>query len=303
MKIFKRILFVSGILGFLLLINYKYQLIAVNIKSCDTRQRSFRVMTYNVANGLYNEKIEPRNRKDSLLKIIQKVYPDILCLHECSRWHIRGLESLLVQEYPYIAHSQSMYSRFKVVNSFVIKPDTLSDEYKSLKHQEPAFMGSNKSSGVFYCADLLIGNHIVRVINVRLATNNISSMHESSFFKKFPAMYKNYNLGERLRKSQIEHIRNVITESPYPVILCGDINDISGSSTINLFSQNGLEDAWWHSGRGYGATYNDHGMHLRIDHVLYDKNFMPMHSQVVESAFSDHLPLIVDFNFCIDKKH
>ena len=34
------------------------------------------------------------------------------------------------------------------------------------------------------------------------------------------------------------------------------------------FKKTGMKDAWWEKGSGYGATYHNGWLSLRLDHVL-----------------------------------
>lgn len=274
-------------------VNKYLQVIAYN--SYKSWPADARIMSYNIAIGAHDVTISPEARKDSLYSIIKSINPDIICLQECSRWHIRGFEQLIKEEYPYEAHSYNMYSKLEVINTTVLQPDTTSREYRILKNEHSELFYSSRNTGILYCADIKLADNIVRVINVRLASNNVSTMRESSNAGKIRSALRNYSYGKKLRYLQVRTICKVIEESPYPVILCGDMNDISGSSTIKDIINMGLKDAWWDSGNGYGATYSDRGLALRIDYVLHSKAIESLQSNIYETSFSDHLPLVVDF--------
>ena len=81
-----------------------------------------------------------------------------------------------------------------------------------------------------------------------------------------------------------------------PLIVMGDMNDVSGSTPINRIKKAGLKDAWWEGGCGYGATFHGKGLRLRIDHILYDyKGLELVGVKVIGNDLSDHNALIARF--------
>ena len=102
--------------------------------------------------------------------------------------------------------------------------------------------------------------------------------------------------GYKRREKEADVLYDVIRKEPYPVIVMGDLNDISGSYTIRRIQKAGLSDAWWEGGCGYGTTFHDGWLRLRIDHVLYPKNKLNLQNiKVIDSDLSDHNALIAEF--------
>ena len=78
----------------------------------------------------------------------------------------------------------------------------------------------------------------------------------------------------------------------------GDMNDIFGSYAIRNLQIEGVRDAWWGKGVGYGCTFHDHGMRLRLDYILYDNRCLELnHVEVVSTNLSDHNAMIAGFSF------
>lgn len=113
-------------------------------------------------------------------------------------------------------------------------------------------------------------------------------LHRSTtFIDKF-----NYAFVRRSR--QIKAARKIIDQSPYPVILCGDFNDLPGSYTYTHISEH-LTDAFLQKSHGLGRTYNQLVPTLRIDFVFYDeKKFNCIGYRSKYSSLSDHNPVIVN---------
>lgn len=104
--------------------------------------------------------------------------------------------------------------------------------------------------------------------------------------------------GYNRRQKEADTIYNFIIKNPYPVIVVGDINDISGSYTIRRLQDAGLVDAWWEGGCGYGTTFHNRMIRLRLDHILFQKEKINLKDiKVIDSDFSDHNALFASFTF------
>ena len=96
----------------------------------------------------------------------------------------------------------------------------------------------------------------------------------------------------RIRAVQARTIAKAIEQSPYPVIVCGDFNDVPQSYTYHQIKGK-LRDALFDAGSwGYTYTFHSHGMLVRIDHVLIDPSFTPINSFVDKVNYSDHYPIM-----------
>ena len=104
--------------------------------------------------------------------------------------------------------------------------------------------------------------------------------------------------GYQKREKEADAIYESIKDEKYPVIVMGDLNDISGSYTLNKIKKAGLSNAWWEGGFGYGTTFHNKWLRLRLDHILYPKDKLKLESvKVIDSNLSDHNALIANFSF------
>ena len=109
---------------------------------------------------------------------------------------------------------------------------------------------------------------------------------------KYDALQKGYE--ERAKEADI--LYDALTHEKYPAIVMGDMNDISGSYTLRRIESAGLTDAWWKGGFGYGTTYHDQGLRLRLDHILYDEDRLTLSDvMVIDTDASDHNSLVGGF--------
>ena len=97
--------------------------------------------------------------------------------------------------------------------------------------------------------------------------------------------------GFQKRAEQLKEVEIYIQNSPYPVILCGDLNDLPYSYTytrLNKFLNNAFEKA----GNGFGFTHNGKLNFLRIDNQFFDSRFQIHSFETIHSIkFSDHYPI------------
>ncbi|WP_276133363.1 endonuclease/exonuclease/phosphatase family protein [Polluticoccus soli] len=109
-----------------------------------------------------------------------------------------------------------------------------------------------------------------------------------SFVEKFRNAYAK-------RAVEAEKAARIIEASPYPVVICGDLNDLPGSYTYTRL-RGKLNDAFLDKGRGLGRTYNRISPTLRIDHFFYDAKALKLVGfDCPTTALSDHNPIITNF--------
>lgn len=109
---------------------------------------------------------------------------------------------------------------------------------------------------------------------------------------KWDALQNGYE--ERAQEAEI--LYDALSHESYPSIVMGDMNDISGSYTLRRIEAAGLADAWWKGGFGYGTTYHDHGLRLRLDHILYEEDRLQLTNvKVIDTDASDHNALVSGF--------
>lgn len=104
-----------------------------------------------------------------------------------------------------------------------------------------------------------------------------------------------FNYAFLRRAREVKVAREVIDASPYPVIICGDLNDLPASYTYTRLSE-GLEDAFLQRGSGLGRTYSRLSPTLRIDYIFYDASLLRcIGYKSPYTPLSDHYPVIANF--------
>ncbi len=100
------------------------------------------------------------------------------------------------------------------------------------------------------------------------------------------------SLKYRHRQIQLRRLYELVTESSKPVIVAGDFNTFWGEDEIFLFMKAaGLRSANVESLPSYPAR----APRLELDFILYGKGIEVSGFSIPRVTFSDHLPLICDF--------
>jgi len=98
------------------------------------------------------------------------------------------------------------------------------------------------------------------------------------------------------RYLQAQIVKQKIAESPYPVILTGDFNDVPNSNTYFVIKGN-LQDAFLKKGFFIGRTFRYISPTLRIDYILADKSFKVNQFTVIHVPYSDHYTIEADLQW------
>ena len=98
------------------------------------------------------------------------------------------------------------------------------------------------------------------------------------------------------RKIQAERIREEMDKSPYPIILCGDFNDVPNSYAYHHIGK-GMKNAFAEKGAGLGRTFSGIAPTLRIDNIFVNRQFDVEQYLRVKKRLSDHFPILTDIRF------
>ncbi|WP_239022921.1 endonuclease/exonuclease/phosphatase family protein [Pontibacter mangrovi] len=150
-------------------------------------------------------------------------------------------------------------------------------------------------------ANINVKGDTVRVYAVHLQSMSIRSEDientysaigdENSFKKESRNLVRRLRMGFVARAAQVQQLLEHVQASPYPVIVCGDFNDIPFSYTYNELAKE-LENAHVRAGNGVGATYNGPLPFLRIDNQFYSQGLEAYRFETHdEMALSDHYPI------------
>jgi endonuclease/exonuclease/phosphatase family metal-dependent hydrolase len=116
---------------------------------------------------------------------------------------------------------------------------------------------------------------------------------EDSLLSNSKTILSKVKKGFSYRSIQADLIREVLGDSPYPVLFCGDLNDVPNSYTY-FTVRDGMQDAFLKKGFGIGRTFSALSPTLRIDYIFADKNFKINQINRLVKDYSDHYMLVSD---------
>lgn len=260
----------------------------------EVKNSSLKVMSYNVR--MFNvyewEKEEKVNYKIGYA--INNISPDIVCIQE---YH----KSDITPELDF------KYSKTHLPNKGKNWGLATFSKHPIINTKRVTFKETGLNS--FMYTDIVVRKKdTIRVFNVHLASiklgwddyrflNEVSADTDGEKLKRGGIqILRRINRGFENRTEQAEKVKEYINNSPYPVIICGDFNDTPQSYAYNTI-YSGLYDSFVESGKGFGKSYNKAFFPLRIDYILYDKNFVAKNYQTDHLPYSDHFPITTDLEF------
>lgn len=255
------------------------------------------VLSYNVQMFQYFAPAE----KNKTLNYVVNCGFDIVCLQEfgfCNaRWHLTedDLNKEFQKKYKYIhyeeteldwnAHTgEAILSKYPIINKGVV-------DYQS------------EHNGAIY-ADILFKGDTIRVFSCHLESNKLTEEEKKALndMKKAKVSKKEANNvvnsvsnkmshSYKMRAEQAEEVGECVKSTHYPVILCGDFNDVPVSYTYHSVKGKKLIDSFRECGFGYGYTYNKKLFHFRIDQIMHSKEGKAIQFEVGKVNYSDHYPI------------
>jgi endonuclease/exonuclease/phosphatase family metal-dependent hydrolase len=252
--------------------------------------RSLRIVSWNVARFIEMKRNNNPGSQSRLkmMELIKEQDADILCFqeffHSFDSTYYPNIDHIR-QNFNYPYSGSIIFSRYPIIDSGMIRypRPTLPD---ALMH-----------------ADIKIGVDTIRVYTTHLQSlqfgkedyeriNKITEAEEGMVSHSKTIMSK-LKWGIKHRSIQADLINQVLGDSPYPVIFCGDLNDVPNSYTY--FTVKGeMQDAFLKKGFGIGRTFSGLSPTLRIDYIFADEHFKVRQFNRVAKRYSDHYMLVSD---------
>ncbi|MCI2082757.1 MAG: endonuclease/exonuclease/phosphatase family protein [Bacteroidales bacterium] len=231
-----------------------------------------RVLTYNVHHFNEGESVY------AVADFLKNRDIGIACFQECSP-EDGGDFKKIFSEYPYIVRR----SEFAILSKYPIDDSSIT-----------RFI--NNGNGALNA-----------VINIKGKTINFITSHlQTTGFSVSKIKYEregnisldraedNFANNAKVRAAQALELRSMIESSKYPVVFCGDLNDIPSSFSYHKV-RGRMKDAFKEAGRGYCYTYLHLLKMLRIDYIFHDPSLKAVEFESPAVEFSDHKPVLVGF--------
>jgi endonuclease/exonuclease/phosphatase family metal-dependent hydrolase len=268
----------------------------------------FTVMTFNTSSmGVKGYKLD-KELHASIMHTLSEASPDLLCLQEFYTNDDPRLTNNIstIQErlgYPHYYFTSDkihwdtwrygiiLFSRYPVIQARKI----------------PCGYSEAGSGSSILEADVLIYGDTVRIYTAQLRSymfnpaelsqiNAIKSLNGSQ--TQVPAarslMHKMRHTFTT-RAQQARQLQGLAAQSPYPVIVCGDMNDTPVSYTYYTLSRH-MQDAFLEKGSGIGRTLSFLSPTLRIDYILAHDRFNIHGYRRFDNPSFEHYPVMANFS-------
>ena len=268
---------------------------------------NIRIMSWNVELfNILHYKDQPA-KKQKIIDLINRYDPDIACFQEMVAGDNKKainyfpdiLKALKFRDYFYsygVKNDFDKYHHFGIIifSKFpVIRKQTLVNKPDSY-------------NSTFQFVDVLKENDTFRIFNLHLQSLKFSQANlnyldkgtvpsQGNISESKNIIYK-IKRGVLKRASQADFIKDEINHSPYPVIICGDFNDVPVSYAYETIGK-GLQNAFVVKGSGISRTFSSISPTLRIDNIFTDKKFKITDYTRIKKSYSDHFPIIADIKY------
>lgn len=265
--------------------------------------QTIRIVSWNVARFIELKKNTNKGSETRLkmFDLIKQQNADILCLQEFHTStnpeyydNITPIQQELGYPYYYFSfdndgdnhyYSSIIFSRYPIIDS------------GKIRYPRPSL------PDVLLHTDLNVNGDTIRVFATHLQSlqfgrkdyqrlDNIKNARDSLLTNSRSVLSK-LKKGFSYRSIQADLAHEIIKDSPHPVLICADLNDVPNSYTYFTVKGN-MQDAFLKKGFGIGRTFTALSPTLRIDYIFADKHFKITQFNRIVKNYSDHYMLVAD---------
>ncbi|MBI3717852.1 MAG: endonuclease/exonuclease/phosphatase family protein [Sphingobacteriales bacterium] len=271
-----------------------------------TDASAYKIMSWNVHMfDFYNYKKDPAI-KNKMFELAREEKPAIACFQEFaytmptrdSNYAIDEIARQLKMPYYFVQSHPLDSAKLKRISLHFGK--AIFSRYPIINAQH-VFKRKGTYNYSFQYADIVMPTDTVRVFNIHLQSLYFKNK-EYEFVENFgdndesledgsKNVLRKMRNGFNKRMEQSDTIANYIRQSPYPVIVCGDFNDVPGSYAYQKV-RGSLQDAFVEKGLGFSRTFTRLSPTLRIDNIFASKQLQVEGYRRINRELSDHFPVI-----------
>lgn len=269
----------------------------------------FRVMSFNAA--LFNPyrpltlESDPDRFQAFAAYLSDHAAPDILCIQEF--YHSTRAEADMTAD---VIQELGGYTYFYTNPTFDDKYGGLVGAITFSRYPAVASghvqLGGGMNDG--HWVDLVIAGDTVRVFNLQFRSMSIRWRDHGRGNALWNAwanavdIHDRLRYGYRQRKHELERVEALLEESPYPVMLCVDLNALPYSHTYQRLRSR-YRNAFEERGLGFGFTYHHFPWFIRIDNQFVDHALsVTGYRTVHDVSVSDHYPVEATYRWRSDRR-
>lgn len=274
----------------------------------EKKTNDIRIVSWNVEHfDILEYKTHPET-KQKMMDLITQYQPDVACFQEMVGGDYDKAINYLGDFKRLLQFSGYYYSYinkldFDRVHHFGI----ITFSKFPIINQRTISIAPHDYNSTFQFIDVVTNNNdTIRVFNIHLQSlkftaNNLQyldkpNMNTDSALTESKSIISKLKRGFIRRGLQADRIKEEMIKSPYPIILCGDFNDVPNSYAYCKIGE-GLQNAFVQKGSGFGRTFSGISPTLRIDNIFTDKKFTIDQVTKIPKKLSDHFPIIADIHF------
>ncbi len=271
---------------------------------------TLRILSWNLSSwGITNRFNQGKiSYKDQMLEVIRNTNADVLCFQEFLfsgdiNFRDSVIPELKEQGYRYSYFANTNYTG-RVYRSTHITSVIILSKYPFADTANYIYGEKDFAEHLIY-ADIQFNNQVIRIFTTHLQSVSLNMQEYPSLdkiknidrdqLKESKTIIGKLKKAYRYRSIQADTVHQKIKESIYPVIVCGDFNDVPNSYTYFTI-KDGLQDAFLKKGSGFGRTFRYISPTLRIDYIMADKKFTVTQYHKIEVPYSDHYPVVADID-------
>lgn len=261
----------------------------------------FSLLSYNVMyvdySG-YEEKKSATHDVKGISESMDDIKADIKCFQELyndENIYEFNLIKRLAKENPFYVYMHSQKDNDKGVGAIGLA--TFS-KYPIINKEE-LYWGTNNNG--LLATDIVVKGDTVRVINFQLRSmgirvGKILDNDKKINKKETKTVINQLRSGFEARGYEVGILESWITNSPHPVILAGDLNELPYGYAYGKLRKL-LHNAFEEEGSGFGFTYRKILSFLRIDNQFFDNTKFKVvkFKTMNEYKFSDHYPVYAEY--------
>lgn len=266
-------------------------------KEADIQIISYNVRVFNAYAHLADEGYQSSKK---MLQFLKESPADVLCLQEYYNDvndPVFATQRQLKKAYPYMHKSKMTINHNGAEFGMVIFSKW------PVVHKGAVELPTKGGNQIIYI-DVKKDKDTLRIYNMHLQSMSINeqalknnSSGSERFQTAFKTALKQFKKGAVQRSWQVDVLTQHIEECPYPVIVCGDLNDPPFSYTYEKLSDV-LDNSFESGGKGMGISYNGSIPFLRIDQQFYSESLKIQYFNTLNSIrYSDHYPIMAGYSF------
>lgn len=264
---------------------------------------TLRIATWNVARFI---EMRRNNNKGSqtrlkMMELIRQQDADVICLQEFfhsldTAWYQNLTYISETLHYPYWFFSHDLDADVHYTGSVIFSRYPILDS-GMIRYPRPTLPDA------LIHADIRVNNDTIRVYTTHLQSLQFGKRDyerigkiesaEDSLFSNSRTILSKIKKGVSNRSIQARLIKQVLGDSPYPVLFCADLNDVPDSYAYFTVRGN-MQDAFLKKGSGIGRTFSALSPTLRIDYIFADAHFSIKQFTRLVKNYSDHFMQVAD---------